>query len=727
MALAETAKLAVNLSLKDGLTPGLRKAGQSVSRFDAGMRRTGKGISQLGGSLAKIGVVAGTVAAVGLYKAAQAAINWEDAFQGVVKTVDAAELERAGLTFDKLAMSLRDMSLEMPNTAIELAGIAETAGALGIKAADIEAFTRQVAILASTTNVSADEAATSLGQLQNVIGLTGGEFDNFAAALVDLGNKGASTESQILEIARRAGAAAKLFGIAKDETLGWAAAAANLGMEPELAGSSLQRVFMKLLPSFARGENKMAEFMGMTNKGMKRAFGKDASGMLQKFIKKLSTLPKDAKLEAIQGFFGKEGVGIQRLILGLADSMDTNLTPSLETSTEAWADATAAQIEFEKRNATVKSAVQRLRNGITDAAVTIGEGFAPALGRAAEKLAAFLKDPSNRSQLKTLGEDIGKAIDSIEWDKVLRAAKGIAAALKPALALVMKLAEMIAKLPPELVGGAATLIIADKATGGGISGGVGNILGGLGETLARSLASKIPLFGAAFVQPVFVTNMGLGSGMGGGNNVVPGGGTGKLGSVLKNLMKVALIGVAVDTAVQLWNVKEQQTAANNAQSTALEAQASGYASTATQPELQNALKGVREEMNRLNNSWSPEGLAYALNIDGVRDTVKDVEGKLDRQLTAAYDTNSEAIAQRQTAEELKPKMDALKQKQAEAVTAFRTAERTFANQKPPVVNVGGTKVYITAHNVTSAVAVRDRYDRGPSRHVNANKPVFGTD
>ena len=36
----------------------------------------------------------------------------------------------------------------------------------------------------------------ALGQMKNVIGLTGDEFDNFAASLVDLGNKGNSTEAQ---------------------------------------------------------------------------------------------------------------------------------------------------------------------------------------------------------------------------------------------------------------------------------------------------------------------------------------------------------------------------------------------------------------------------------------------------------------------------------------------------------------------------------------------------
>jgi TP901 family phage tail tape measure protein len=286
VGLAETAKLAVTLSLKDGLTPGLRNASKGLKSFDQGMGRAGKGVAQLGGALAKVGAVAATAVAAGLYVSAKAAID---------KTVDEADLTRAGSSFDELGMALRDMAREMPNTAIELAGIAEQAGALGIKATDIQAFTRQVAILASTTNISADDAATALGQLQNVIGLTGDEFDNFAASLVDLGNKGASTEAGILEIARRSGAAAKLFGIAKDETLGWAAAAANLGMNEELAGTSLQNMFLKAMPTFMNAGELMQKIMGGTAKQIAKAFNKDASGSMEKFLVNLRKLPKAAR------------------------------------------------------------------------------------------------------------------------------------------------------------------------------------------------------------------------------------------------------------------------------------------------------------------------------------------------------------------------------------------------------------------------------------------------
>lgn len=461
---------------------GAAKAAKNLRGVDAAISgigaRSGKGLRTAGTNIGKLGVAAGAVAVGGLAAAAKAAIDWEDAFQGVVKTVDAADLSKAGLTFEGLAESIRKMSREMPNSAIELAGIAEQAGALGIKAGDIEAFTRQVAILASTTNVSADEAATALGQLQNVIGLTGDEFDNFAAALVDLGNKGASTEADILEIGRRAGAAGKLFGISKDQILGWSAAAANLGMNPELAGTALQTVFLKALPQFQKGSKALQLIMGKTAKQIKHDFKEDAGGALQDLIASLGKMSKADRLAAAQRLFGKTS-GVTRLILGLADAYDKNLVPSLETSTKAWEDASAAQVEFDKRNQTVKSAFSRLRNNIIDMAVTLGEGFAPALGRAADKLSAFLAVPENRNEVKKLGEDIGKLIDGIDWQSLIDNVKDLMSGFKSASDAAKGVFDVFMSMPADVKGLLIALVGLNKLSGGMVTGIVGELSKGL--------------------------------------------------------------------------------------------------------------------------------------------------------------------------------------------------------------------------------------------------------
>src|SRR5690606_40400737 len=64
------------------------------------------------------------------------------AFAGVRKTVDATEAE-----FQRLSTGIRRMSREIPVAATELAGIAESAGQLGIQNKHILKFTRVMADL----------------------------------------------------------------------------------------------------------------------------------------------------------------------------------------------------------------------------------------------------------------------------------------------------------------------------------------------------------------------------------------------------------------------------------------------------------------------------------------------------------------------------------------------------------------------------------------------------
>lgn len=594
MAASETARLIAELSLSDKLTPGVNKALGSVGRLETGLSRATRGAGQVASGMARAGTRIAAGIGIGLAGAAKAAIDWEEAFTGVIKTVDEADLSAAGLTFDDLADGLRRMSTEMPNTAQELAGIAESAGAMGIAGKDILAFTKQVAILASTTNVSAEDAAMALGQLQNVIGLTGDEFDNFAASLVDLGNKGNSTESQILEIARRAGGAAKLFGVAKEETLGWAAAAANLGLNEELAGTALQNVFIKLLPKFTEGAKDLQQVTGKTAKELKRAFKEDAGGAIEDLIAQLGAMPKDKRLAAVQDLFGK-GSGITRLVLGLAESFDKNLAPSLDTATESWEDATAAQLEFEKRNATVKSAIARLKNGVVDAAISIGEGFTPALGRAADKLSEFLKQDGNRAFLTSIGEDIGKSIDKIDWKEVVDGAKSLIDVMKTALGFAKNLYDAFSLLPTPLKGAVVGLAALDKLSGGLIGGGLGGIVGGLGSAIAKSIAASIPFFGKAFVQPVFVTNMGVG-GMGGGGGVPGKGGMGVLS-------KLFLVGEAIGLIAAVEQVRSAISDSNTEIATELQTQTGEFiASKPDAAALQNALSGVNQGISDLQSN-----------------------------------------------------------------------------------------------------------------------------
>src|SRR5690606_30176723 len=117
--------------------------------------------------------------AAGLKSIVNSAVDFESSFAGVRKTVDASEEE-----FRRLSAGFREMATQIPVSVNELNRIGEAAGQLGIKSANILQFTRVMADLGVATNLTADEAATSLARLANVMQLPQSQFDRLGSTIV---------------------------------------------------------------------------------------------------------------------------------------------------------------------------------------------------------------------------------------------------------------------------------------------------------------------------------------------------------------------------------------------------------------------------------------------------------------------------------------------------------------------------------------------------------------
>ena len=144
----------------------------------------GTGFLRVGAGLTAMSVLVG-----------KAAMDWESAWAGVTKTVSGTDAEMLTLEDD-----LRGLAKTLPATHQEIAATAEAAGQLGVERENVAAFTKTMVDLSETTNLSADEAATSIQQLMNVMQTAPEDVDNLGSALVALGNDGASTERDIIQI-----------------------------------------------------------------------------------------------------------------------------------------------------------------------------------------------------------------------------------------------------------------------------------------------------------------------------------------------------------------------------------------------------------------------------------------------------------------------------------------------------------------------------------------------
>lgn len=336
--------------------------------------------------IADIGGKAGLVAGAGLAAATKAAIDWETAWTGVAKTVDGTASEMAALEGQ-----LREMARTMPATHQEIAATAEAAGQLGVATKDVAEFTRIMIELGATTNLTADEAATSIAQFMNVLGTAPDMVDEIGNTLVDLGNKGASTEAQILDMAQRLAGAGKLIGASESEVLALASAMANLGIESQLGGGAMSRTMSRIETAVKSGGDAMAGFAEVANMSAQdfaQLWSESPIEAVDAFIAGLGRIKKSGgDVIGTLADLKIRGTEDRDVLLRLAGSGDM-LSKSLDQSSQAWEKNSALFDEFGKKAGTTASEMQVAWNNVKDAGIELGATMLPILSKASDVVIA---------------------------------------------------------------------------------------------------------------------------------------------------------------------------------------------------------------------------------------------------------------------------------------------------------------------------------------------------
>lgn len=372
------------------LTAGLTAAGRATQDFGTKLTALDRNGAKTRAGLDHVGRVGGRVAlgiGAGLGAMAKAAIDWESAWAGVTKTVDGSAEELA-----ELEAGLRNLARTMPATHAEIAAVAEAAGQLGVAREDILDFTETMLQLAETTNLTADEAATSIAQLTNVMGTAPGDIDNLGAALVALGNDGASTERDIIQMAQRISAAGAQIGLAESDVLALANAAASMGIEVEAGGSAISRIFTSMAKATKQGGEDLESFAqvaGMSAEQFTAAFGEDPAQAFAAFTAGLDAInASGGDVFTMLENLGLSDIRVQNALLSMASSGDL-LNESLATGAEAWTENAALTDEYAKRLDTTGSEVRIAWNNIKDAGIETGEALLPVVANLAEGVASM--------------------------------------------------------------------------------------------------------------------------------------------------------------------------------------------------------------------------------------------------------------------------------------------------------------------------------------------------
>ncbi|TFD61133.1 phage tail tape measure protein [Cryobacterium sp. Hh7] len=370
------------------------KAARQVEEQNQAMQSAGRG-------LMAVGVVA--IAATAL--SVKAAIGWQSAWAGVTKTVSGTPAELA-----KVEEGLRTLAKTLPSSHDEIAAVAEAAGQLGIKTGSVVAFTNTMIDLGETTNLSADQAATSLARFMNIMGTSQEDVSRLGSTIVALGNNYATTEAEIVAMSMRLAGAGRQIGLSEGEVLGLSTALSSVGIEAEAGGSAFSTLMVNIASEVETGGDKLDLFA--------KTSGKSA----EDFAAQWKSDPAEALAGFIEGLGGVEEQGgstLQTLAdLGVteirmrdallrASAASDMFTGAMNDGNTAFDENNALAAEAAQRYATVESQLQVMSNRVSDAAISFGQVFLPAVSAASEgigDMADFLGalDPKMQGAIATV-------------------------------------------------------------------------------------------------------------------------------------------------------------------------------------------------------------------------------------------------------------------------------------------------------------------------------------
>ena len=386
--MARTYDLSVLFRVIDRATSPLRKVGRSISNLSKPLVKATKDFKKLGETakaasekMGKVGrnlslKLTAPIALLGGI-ATKSAIDFESAFTGVRKTVEATESQ-----FGILKKGLMDMALKVPIATEEIFGIAEAAGQLGVKQEDILSFTKVMADLGATTNITAAEAAMSLAKFAKITGMAYEDIEALGSTIVELGNNTATTERDIVAMGMRLAGAGNTIGLTEAQIMSLAASLSSVGLEAEAGGTAFSMIMKRIGKEVGTGSEAMDKFSNIARKStaeFEKAWKEDAGLALIDVIEGLGELQKRGKnVNIILDDMGFKGIRISDAMLRASGAGD-EFRRTLALGNKAMKENNALSKEAALRYATSKSQLIMAKTRAEQMAVTFGAVLVPAI------------------------------------------------------------------------------------------------------------------------------------------------------------------------------------------------------------------------------------------------------------------------------------------------------------------------------------------------------------
>lgn len=375
------------LRLKDDFSSTLTKVEGSLKSFkskagamEQSFYNTSKGMQGIGKAMMPVtlAVGAGVAASIKSYS------NLETALVKVRKTTDLNNKEFAKFSDDIVKMSRR-----IPESAENIAKVAEAAGQLGVSKEHLVDFTETMVKMGTATNMSAEDAATAAARFAAITGMSEKDYGRLGSTVVALGNNFATTESEIMEMGLRLAGTAHQIGMTESSTMSLAAAMSSVGIQAEAGGSAMSKIMTKINRSvFDGGKNlqNYASVAGVSADKFASVWRSEPAKALAMVAKGLDDVNRSGgNVDAVLDSLNIKGIREVDTMKRLSGAHEL-LSRSIKLGARAWKENEALNKEAAAAYKTFEAKVRFLKNALQEVAKAVAVNVLPMLSPLIDKV-----------------------------------------------------------------------------------------------------------------------------------------------------------------------------------------------------------------------------------------------------------------------------------------------------------------------------------------------------
>ena len=257
--------------------------------------------------------------------------------------------------------------------------LAQAAGRLGKNTVeDVMGFVRAGDIIGVAMDELGAEAPQIISQLAGIFNLEGElgtekAMLSVGSAINTLSQNCAAGAPNLVDFASRLGAIANSTNMSMDEMLAFGALLDDQKVSVEKASTAMQTVITKMYAEPA----KFAKTAGLNVKEFTDALKRSSTEGLMMFVDQLSKMDSMQQAATLKELH-VAGAGVVQTFQTLAGKTDL-LRQQMDTSRQAFNDATSATEEFGVQNNTAQAELDKAKKGFNEMAVALGEKLYPVM------------------------------------------------------------------------------------------------------------------------------------------------------------------------------------------------------------------------------------------------------------------------------------------------------------------------------------------------------------